>query len=219
MVLQADNTLRGEAVLGCMRPLAAALALEPVVGPCLELQNLLAIQPVLHVAVVEDNLRAVPLPHGVHVHLAVVGQVHGIVHTQLLPFLQLGRGIYFLPACIVYQLILRACNIGDAEGRVLYHMIDHTAVAAVRQLPVPAKLKVGKLTPGNDIARVVGTRAAGLDAAVHHSPSVREFGTVEVTPFRQVLAIEQQFPSLLYLLLGQHIILGLTIRGGSAHCH
>ena len=64
MILQADNALVGKTVFRSVRPLTAALTLEPVISPCLKLQNLLAIQPVLHMSVVEDYLRAVPLAHG-----------------------------------------------------------------------------------------------------------------------------------------------------------
>ena len=56
MVLEADHTLVGETIFGCVTPFAAGLLLEPVVCPGLELKNLLSVQPMLHMTVVKDNL-------------------------------------------------------------------------------------------------------------------------------------------------------------------
>ena len=55
MILEADHTCTGEAVFGSMRPLAAVLASLPVVGPGFELKDLVAVEPVLYVAVVEHD--------------------------------------------------------------------------------------------------------------------------------------------------------------------
>ena len=172
----------------------------------------------LYVAVVEDNLGGVPFAHGIDVHLRVVGQVHGIVNAQLLPFLEFLRCIHFLPALVVDELILGSRHVGDREGRVLHYVVNHAAVAAVSEFPVPLQLEVGELAFGDDVAGVVGPGAAGLYAAIHGFPSVGENGVVVVAPLREVLPVEEQYPSLAFLSFRQHVVLGLTGTKRSAHC-
>ena len=151
MVLKADDTLVSQTVLRSVAPLAAGLLGEPVIGPSLELEDLLTVEPVLHMAVVEDDLRGVPLADGVYVHLVVVGQVHGVIHTQLLPLLEFGGGINLLPALVVDELILGTRYIRHGELGILDYVVEHAAVAAVGEFPVPYQLEVGVFLVGHDV--------------------------------------------------------------------
>ena len=217
MILEADDTFAGQAVFGSMSPFAAALLLEPIVGPGFELQNLLTIKPVLYMAIVEDNLRSVPLAHRIDMHLGVIGQMHSIVHTQFLPFFEFLRSIHFLPTLVVNELILRTRHIGNRESGILHYMINHSTITAMSQLPVPCEFEVGKLALCNDVAGIVCTFTTGLDTTIHGLPSVGQDSVVKITPLGEILAVEQQNPTFFFFIFCQHIVFGLTRTEDSTH--
>ena len=196
VVLQADHALVGQAVFGRVRPLAGILELEPLGGPGLELEDLLPVEPMLDVAVVEDDLGRIPLTLRIDMHFGIIRQVHRIIDAQFLPLLELSRSVDFLPALVVDELILGTRDIGDLVGRILHHVIDHAAVAAVGEFPVPGQFEIRILLVGDDVSGAVAAVAGGLDAAIHHLPAVGQFRAVEVTPAAHVLAVEEELPAI-----------------------
>ena len=83
-------------------------------------------------SVVEHYHGIVPFSVRVDLHLRFVRKIHGVVHPELLPFLELFREVRF-----VYELVFRARYIRDSEFRPFHHMIEHPAVASLGELPVP----------------------------------------------------------------------------------
>ena len=88
-------------------------------------------------SVVEYDHRIVPLTLRIYLHLALVREMHCIVHSELLPFFKLCRSIGLLPSFYVDELIFRTSHIRDRESWALYNMVDHSAVSSFGQLPVP----------------------------------------------------------------------------------
>ena len=197
----------GKAVLRGIRPFAGILELEPLRGPGLEFKDLLTVEPMLHMTVVKNDLGGVPLTLGVHLHLGIIREVHRIVDTQFLPFLELRRRIDLLPALVIDQLILGSGHIRDFESGALHHMVQHAAVAAVGQLPIPNQLEVGILPIRDDIAGSVASVTGRLDAAVDDLPSVGQFSPVEITPAGHILSIEKELPSFRFFSTGQLVVL------------
>ena len=170
----------------------------------------------LHVAVVADDARRVPLALRVDQQRIGIRQVHGVVHAQFLPLLEPGRGVRGLPACVVDQLVLRPGDIGNLEIGVLDHVVEHAAVAAVGELPVPVEDEVLILLFGDDVSRQVAAVAGGLDAAVHHVPGHRERVSVEVFPLVEAFAVEEQLPAVGDFGLGEGVVFGAA--GAEAGC-
>ena len=170
----------------------------------------------LHVAVVADDARRVPLALRVDQQRIGIRQVHGVVHAQFLPLFEPGRGVRGLPACVVDQLVLRPGDIGNLEIGVLDHVVEHAAVAAVGELPVPVEDEVLILLFGDDVSRQVAAVAGGLDAAVHHVPGHRERVSVEVFPLVEAFAVEEQLPAVGDFGLGEGVVFGAA--GAEAGC-
>ena len=131
MILKTDDTLVSQTIFSGVAPFAAGFLLEPVVRPCLELQNLLSVQPMLHVPVVKNDLGVVPLALRVDLHLAVVRKVHGVVNAKFLPFLEFSGSVDLLPPFVVNELVFRTRNVRNLEFRTLYNVVKHPAVASV----------------------------------------------------------------------------------------
>ena len=208
VVLQAEHAAVRQAVFGSRLPLAAVLAGEPVVGPGFELEDLAAVEPVLDVAVVADDARRVPLALRIDEQRIGVGQVHGVIHAQPLPRFEFRRGVLRLPAVVVDQLVLGPRDVGNREIGILDHMVEHAAVTARGEFPVPVEDEVLVLFFGDDVARKVAAVAGGLDAAVHDVPGLRQRIAVEVFPLVERLAVEEQLPSVGDLGFGEGVVLG-----------
>ena len=213
VVLQADDPAVRQSVLGCAGPLAAVAACEPVVGPGLELQNLVSVEPVLDMAVVADDARRVPLALRIDKERVGIGQVHGVVHAEALPRFEARRGVLLLPAVVVDELVLGARHVGYRKGGVLDHVVEHAAVAAVGELPVPVEDEVFVLPARDDVAGQVAAVAVGLDAAVDHVPGHRQPGAVVVLPLIERLAVEEQLPAVCLLGSGERVVRRRTGRG------
>ena len=216
MVLQADDPAVRQSVLGCPGPLAAVAAREPVVGPGLELQDLVSVEPVLDMAVVADDARRVPLALRIDKERVGIGQVHGVVHAEALPRFEARRGVLLLPAVVVDELVLGARHVGYRKGGVLGHVVEHAAVSAVGEFPVPVEDEVLILLFGDDVSRQVAAVAGGLDAAVHHVPGHRERVSVEVFPLVEAFAVEEQLPAVGDFGLGEGVVFGAA--GAEAGC-
>ena len=132
MILQTYHALVRQSVLRSSCPLATVLQFVPLVCPGLKLEYLLSVQPMLHMTVVEHYPGVVPLAVRSYIHLRLVGHMHGIVGASLLPFFEL-----FGEVRLVYELIFRTGDVRHRILRTLHHMIQHAAVAALRQFPVP----------------------------------------------------------------------------------
>ena len=122
--------------------------------------------------------------------------MHRIIDAQFLPLFELGGGVDLLPALVVDELVLGTRHIGDLESGILHHVIDHAAVAAMGQFPVPGQFEIRILLVGDDVAGAVAAVAGSLDAAIHHLPAVGEFRAVEVTPAAHILAVEKELPAI-----------------------
>ena len=206
VVLQADDATAGQSVFGSRLPLAAVLAGEPVVGVGIEFEDLVSVEPVLDMAVVADDARVVPLALRVDEHRIGIGQVHGVIHAQPLPLLKFGRSVLGLPAVVVDQLVFGTRHIGDLEIGIFEHVVEHAAVAAVGEFPVPVEDEVFVLFLGDDVTRKVAAVAVGLNAAVHDVPRLRERIAVVIFPLVERLAVEQQLPAVGGLGFGEHIL-------------
>ena len=217
VILQADHTAARKAVFGCGLPFAAVLAGEPVVRPGFEFEDLVAVEPVLDMAVVEDDARRVPLALRVDEQRIGIGQVHGVVHAQFLPLFEFVGGIDFFPALVVDQLVFGAGYVGYLEIGVFDHVVDHTAVPSVGEFPVPVEDEVFVLFLRNDVACQVAAVTLGLDAAVDDMPRHGQLFAVVVLPLVERLAVEQQLPAVGNLLFGQHILLWRTCSGSAEH--
>jgi len=170
----------------------------------------------LHVAVVAHDARRVPLPLRIHEQRISIRQVHGVVYAQLLPLFEPGRGVGRLPAFVVDQLVLRPGDVGNLEIGILDHVVEHAAVAAVGELPVPVEDEVLILLFGDDVSRQVAPVAFGLDAAVHDVPGHRQRVSVEVFPLVEAFAVEEQLPAVGDFGLGEGVVLGAA--GAEAGC-
>ena len=95
-------------------------------------------------------------------------------------------------------------------------MVEHAAVAAVGELPVPVEDEVLILLFGDDVSRQVAAVAGGLDAAVHHVPGHRERVSVEVFPLVEAFAVEEQLPAVGDFGLGEGVVFGAA--GAEAGC-
>ena len=208
VVLEAQHAAVRQSVFGSRLPFAAVLAGEPVVGPGFEFEDLAAVEPMLHVAVVADDARRVPLALRVDQQRIGIRQVHGVVHAQFLPLFEPGRGVRGLPACVVDQLIFGSGDVGNREIGVLDHMVEHAAVAARGEFPVPVENEVLILFFGDDVSRKVAAVARGLDAAVHDVPRLRERIAVEVFPLVERLAVEEQLPAVGDFGFGEGVVTG-----------
>ena len=160
----------------------------------------------LDMAVVENDPGGIPLALGVDMHLVIVGQMHRIIDTQFLPLLEFGGGIDLLPALIVDELILGAGHVRDLEGRALHHVVEHAAVAAVGEFPIPGKLEIRKFAVRDDVAGSVAAVAGSLDTAVHDLPAVGQRRAVVVAPAGHVLTVEEELPALRLFGAGQLVV-------------
>ena len=207
MVLKADHPLVGETIFGRVAPFAAGLLLEPVVCPGLELKNLLAVEPMLHVSVVKDDLGVIPLAPRIDLHLAVVRKVHSVVNAKLLPFFKFRRSVNFLPTIIVNELIFRTGDVRHLEFRILDNVVQHSAVAAVGEFPVPGQLEILVLLVRYNVAGLIGSVTGSLDATVHHGPTIGQRVSIVITPAVKVLSVEEKYPSVSLLGGCQRILL------------
>ena len=208
MVLQADHAAAGQSVFGSGLPFAARLAGEPVVGPGFEFEDLHAVEPMLDMAVVEDDARRVPLALRIEPHGRAVREVHGVIDAQALPLLELRRSVLLLPALLVDELVFGAGDVGYLEAGALDHVVEHAAVAAAREFPLPVEDEVFVLFSGDDIARKVAAVAVGLDAAVYDVPRLCERIPVEVFPLVEALPVEEQLPAVGDFLFGERVLPG-----------
>ena len=208
MVLQTDDASLRQAVFGSRLPFAAVLACEPVVGPCVEFEDFAAVEPMLDMAVVADDARRVPLALRIDDERIGVREVHGVVHAQPLPRFEFRRGVLRLPAVVVDQLIFGSGDVGNREIGVFDHMVEHAAVAARGEFPVPVENEVFILFFGDDVSRKVAAVARGLDAAVHDMPRLRERIAVEVFPLVERLAVEEQLPAVGDFGFGEGVVTG-----------
>ena len=208
VVLQTDDASLCQAVFGSRLPFAAVLACEPVVGPGVEFEDFAAVEPMLDMAVVADDARRVPLALRIDDERIGVREVHGVVHAQPLPRFEFRRGVLRLPAVVVDQLIFGSGDVGNREIGVLDHMIEHAAVAARGEFPVPVENEVFILFFGDDVSRKVAAVARGLDAAVHDMPRLRERIAVEVFPLVERLAVEEQLPAVGDFGFGEGVVTG-----------
>ena len=206
VILQADHTAPRQSVFGGVGPFPAVLQCEPLVGVGVEFENFLTVEPVLDVAVVVDDARVVPFALRIEPHLGGVGQVHGVVDAQPLPRFELGGGVGLLPARFVDELVFGPRDVGHLEVGVFDHVVEHSAVAAVGEFPVPVEDEVFVLFLGDDVARKVAAVAVGLNAAVHDVPRLRERIAVVIFPLVERLAVEQQLPAVGSLGFGEHIL-------------
>ena len=94
---------------------------------------------------VHHDTGIVPLAHGFQLFL-VVGQVHGVVGSGLLPFLQL-----FGETHVVDELVFGTGHPGRLVLGVFHDPVHQAAVAALRSLPVNAELEVLILLPGDKV--------------------------------------------------------------------
>src|SRR5690606_15642819 len=88
---------------------------------------------------------------------------------------------------------------------------EDAAVAAFRDLPVQPEVEIPVPGPGQDVA---ATRTGELDGAILDDPSVAQPVALEIAPLRQVLAIEQQLPTVLLFLPGQLVVAGEGAEAG-----
>ena len=208
MVLEAQHAAVRQSVFGSRLPFAAVLAGEPVVGPGFEFEDLAAVEPMLDMAVVADDARCVPLALRIDDERIGVREMHGVVHAQPLPRFEFRRGVLRLPAVVVDQLIFGSGDVGNREIGVLDHMVEHAAVAARGEFPVPVENEVFILFFGDDVSRKVAAVARGLDAAVHDVPRLRERIAVEVFPLVERLAVEEQLPAVGDFGFGEGVVTG-----------
>ena len=208
MVLEAQHAAVRQSVFGSRLPFAAVLAGEPVVGPGFEFEDLAAVEPMLHVAVVADDARRVPLALRIDQQRIGIRQVHRVVHAQLLPLFELRRSVLRLPTIVVDQLVLGTRDVGNLEIRILDDVVKHAAVTSVGELPVPVYDEVLILLFGDDVSRQVAAVAGGLDAAVHHVPGHRERVSVEVFPLVEAFAVEEQLPAVGDFGFGEGVVTG-----------
>ena len=87
-------------------------------------------------------------------------------------------------------------------------MVEHAAVAARGEFPVPVENEVFILFFGDDVSRKVAAVARGLDAAVHDVPRLRERIAVEVFPLVERLAVEEQLPAVGDFGFGEGVVTG-----------
>ena len=206
VILQADHTAPRQSVFGGIGPFSAVLQCEPLVGVGVEFENFLTVEPVLDVAVVVDDARVVPFALRIEPHLGGVGQVHGVVDAQPLPRFELGGGVGLLPARFVDELVFGPRDVGHLEVGVFDHVVEHSAVAAVGEFPVPVEDEVFVLLAGDDVARQVAAVAVRLDAAVDRAPGHGERVAVVVFPRVERLAVEEQLPAVGDLLFAERVV-------------
>ena len=189
MVLQADMAFAGQAVFRGVLPLAGILAGIPVRGPGIEFHGNLSVQPITYMAVVEDDFGGIPFAGRVQLARFKIRHVHGIIHGAALPGLQ-GEAVHFFPVIIVNELIFRAGDVGNRVLGMLHHVIEHTAVAATGNFPVPDQFEIGKFAVGHNVTAGIAPLAFRQDGAVLHRPGTGEFRPVIIPPAGQCLAIE-----------------------------
>ena len=86
-------------------------------------------------------------------------------------------------------------------------MVEHTAVAAVGEFPIPHQFEIVVLLIGYDIARSVAAFARSLNAAVDYAPAARKLLAVVVAPAVEILAVEEKLPTVGLLGSGQRVVL------------
>ena len=203
----------GQAVFRGVLPLAGILAGIPVRGPGIEFHGHLSVQPITYMAVVEDDFGGIPFAGRVQLARFKIRHIHGIIHGAALPGLQ-GETVHFLPVVIVNELILRTGDIGNGIFGILHHVIEHTAVTATGDLPVPNQFEVGKFAVGHNVTAGIAPLAFRQDGSVLHRPRTGKFRSVIVPPAGQCLAIEKQFPAFRFFLGCQFVVLLAAGRAG-----
>ena len=213
MVLQTDMAFAGQAVFRGVLPLAGILAGIPVRGPGIEFHGHPAVQPVTDMTVVKNNPGGIPLTRRIQLARFKIRHIHGIIHGAALPGLQ-GETVHFFPVIIVNELILRTGDVGNGVLGMLHHVIEHTAVAATGNFPVPDQFEVGEFAVGHDVTAGIAPFAFRQDGAVLHRPGTGEFRPVIIPPAGQCLAIEKQFPAFRFFLGCQFVVLLAAGRAG-----
>ena len=134
----------------------------------------MTVEPMFYMAVIKDNARVVPFALGIDKHRVGIGEMHGVVDAEFLPFLEFFGSVDFFPAFVVDELIFGTGHIRNLKEGIFNNVIEHAAVATVAEFPVPVEDEVVELAVGNDVARTVAAFAFGLDAAVDHMPGLGE---------------------------------------------
>ena len=206
MVLEADVTGGGHAVLSTVSPLAGSLACEPVLAPCIELDSHLSVQQVSHMAVVKDDLALVPLASRLEITGLEIRNVHCIVDTAPLPRLEDVAIVHLCKVIIVDELVLGTGDIRHVKTLALHDMIHHAAVAALANLPFPLEMEVRVFLVSDYVAVFVASMAFGLDGAVNHGPGSSEGRSVIVSPTLQRSSVKQELPAFGLLLGSQRVL-------------
>ena len=179
----------------------------------IELHGHLAVEEVGDMAVVEDDLRLVPFTRRLEVPGLEIRDVHRVVHGAALPGLQDVTVVHFGEILIVDELVFGAGDIRDGISRAFHHMVEHAAVAALADLPLPLEVEVLEQLFRDDIAVLVTADAGRLDGPVLYGPGLAaEHVSVEVTPSGEGLSVEEKLPPVGLLGLGQGIVPGRTAR-------
>ena len=164
-------------------------------------------------AVVEDDLRLVPLAGGPEVPRLEIRDVHRVVHGAALPGLEDVAVVHFGEILIVDELVFGAGDVRNREGKALHHVVEHTAVAALGDLPIPLEVEILENLLRDDVPVLVAADAGGLDGPVLHGPGVAaERLAVEVPPAVQGVSVEEELPSIGLLGLREGIVLGRAAR-------
>ena len=83
-------------------------------------------------AVVEHDARIVPFALLIYLLFALVGQIHGVVHAEFLPFFEFCGRVGLFPTFFIYELVFRTGNVRHFEIRVFDYVVKHAAIAAIR---------------------------------------------------------------------------------------
>src|SRR5436190_3625348 len=136
VVLQVDLALGLLRVGRHLRPLALGDLGVPVLAPDLRLANLLAVEPMLEMVALGNDLRMVPL----------AGRLHDLLGRRIDGIDRAGRGERVLAVAVlvvVGDLVLGAGLVGGAPR--LGDAVHDAAVAARGDLPVDLELEVAEL--------------------------------------------------------------------------
>ncbi len=127
--------------------------------------------------IVENNFGGVPLAGGFDLGFFRISGVHGVVGTGFLPIFQrIGKSE------VINQLIFRSGHIGNGKFRMLYHMVQHTAIATFSNFPIPYQLEIIIRLFGNDITMCIGTFSFGLNHAIFGKPGGGQLFTIVIAP-------------------------------------